>query len=101
MQRELLIHRFGFHSNDIVTLTDADASRRNILEHFEEFLINPYSSVASSITFKYASATAYLNIPRGTLENSIVLNFHQLSGKQGIIPTTSSQVPDVERIGKV
>jgi len=41
LQRELLIHRFGFHSDDIVTLCDEHASRSNILDCFEEFLINP------------------------------------------------------------
>ena len=41
LQRELLIHRFGFHADDIVTLKDAEASRSNILQYFEEFLINP------------------------------------------------------------
>ncbi|MEM9447741.1 MAG: caspase family protein [Cyanobacteria bacterium P01_E01_bin.6] len=41
LQRELLIHRFGFHADDIVTLKDEQASRSHILECFEEFLINP------------------------------------------------------------
>jgi hypothetical protein len=39
MQRELLIHRFGFNSNDILTLTNAQASREGILKAFEEHLI--------------------------------------------------------------
>lgn len=41
LQRELLIYRFGFNADDIVTLKDAEASRSNILQYFEEFLINP------------------------------------------------------------
>jgi hypothetical protein len=40
LQRELLIHRFGFHADDIVTLTDAQATRQNIeaafLSHLQE-----------------------------------------------------------------
>lgn len=40
MQRELLINRFGFNSKDILTLTDAQATRQNILTSFEEHLIN-------------------------------------------------------------
>lgn len=39
MQRELLINRFGFNSNDILTLTDGQATRQNILTSFEEHLI--------------------------------------------------------------
>jgi Caspase domain/Domain of unknown function (DUF4384) len=40
MQRELLINRFGFNSKDILTLTDGQATRQNILTSFEEHLIN-------------------------------------------------------------
>ncbi|NET10207.1 MAG: caspase family protein, partial [Symploca sp. SIO2B6] len=39
MQEELLVHRFGFNRNDIVTLTDADATRTNLIKTFEEHLI--------------------------------------------------------------
>lgn len=41
-QRELLIHRFGFNPNDIVTLTDESEltpTRENILQTFEAHLI--------------------------------------------------------------
>ncbi|MEM6403263.1 MAG: caspase family protein, partial [Cyanobacteria bacterium P01_D01_bin.116] len=39
MQRELLLHRFGFNPQDIITLTDEQANRQNILEAFENHLI--------------------------------------------------------------
>ena len=39
MQRELLLHRFGFNPQDIITLTDEKANRQNILETFENHLI--------------------------------------------------------------
>lgn len=39
LQRELLIHRFGFNPSDILTLTDSDATRENILQAFQEHLI--------------------------------------------------------------
>jgi hypothetical protein len=39
MQRELLIHRFGFHPQDILEVTDQEATRQNILTAFEEHLI--------------------------------------------------------------
>jgi hypothetical protein len=44
LQRELLIHRFGFHPDDILVLSDdADdqPTRANILTAFEEHLITP------------------------------------------------------------
>lgn len=40
LQKELLTHRFGFNDKDIVTLTDAQATRQNILTAFEQHLIN-------------------------------------------------------------
>jgi hypothetical protein len=39
LQRQLLIHRFGFQPSDIVTLTDAKATRQGILTAFEQHLI--------------------------------------------------------------
>jgi hypothetical protein len=39
MQRELLIHRFGFHPENILEVKDKKATRENILTAFEEHLI--------------------------------------------------------------
>ncbi|MDJ0581547.1 caspase family protein [Crocosphaera sp.] len=39
LQEELLIHRFGFERNAILSLTDEAANRDNILRAFEEHLI--------------------------------------------------------------
>ncbi|MEO0825001.1 MAG: caspase family protein [Cyanobacteria bacterium J06642_9] len=39
LQRQLLIHRFGFHPNDIQTLTNDQATRENILTLYDEHLI--------------------------------------------------------------
>ncbi|CDM93665.1 MAG: caspase family protein [Limnospira maxima] len=39
LQRELLIHRFGFHPQDIYILEDKQATRDGILTAFEEYLI--------------------------------------------------------------
>ncbi len=39
LQRQLLIHRFGFNPSDILTLTNAQATRQGILEAFETHLI--------------------------------------------------------------
>ncbi|MBD2314099.1 caspase family protein [Desertifilum sp. FACHB-1129] len=41
LQRHLLIHRFGFNPKDIHTLTDSQATRQNLLDAFEEYLIKP------------------------------------------------------------
>jgi hypothetical protein len=38
-QQELLVHRFGFNPKDVLVLTNAQASRKGILQAFEEHLI--------------------------------------------------------------
>ena len=39
LQKELLVHRFGFAPNSILTLTDKEATRENIIQAFEDHLI--------------------------------------------------------------
>ena len=39
LQQQLLIHRFGFNPQDILTVTDKQATRQGILTAFEEHLI--------------------------------------------------------------
>ena len=39
MQKELLVHRFGFDPNDIVTLVDEQATRQGIVDAFQHHLI--------------------------------------------------------------
>lgn len=40
LQRQLLIHRFGFAPADVHVLTDAQATRANILGAYNEYLLN-------------------------------------------------------------
>ncbi|OKH35900.1 hypothetical protein NIES2119_19105 [[Phormidium ambiguum] IAM M-71] len=44
LQRELLIHRFGFHPSDILTITDQQATRQNIEIAFSEHLTKQVKS---------------------------------------------------------
>jgi hypothetical protein len=41
LQRQLLIHRFGFSDSNVHRLTDAEATRQNILDAFNEYLYGP------------------------------------------------------------
>ena len=43
LQRQLLIHRFGFLPEDIRVLTNENATRQAILDHYREHLINGVS----------------------------------------------------------
>ncbi|MDY6940463.1 MAG: caspase family protein [Cyanobacteriota bacterium] len=44
LQKQLLIHRFGFNSQDVVMLLDEDATRQGILDAVEEHLIKQAKS---------------------------------------------------------
>ena len=53
LQRHLLIYRFGFNPKDILTLTDAHATRQGILEAFEEHLIQQ-AKPGDAVVFHYS-----------------------------------------------
>lgn len=53
MQRELLIHRFGFHPQNILEVKDKEATRENILTAFEEHLIKQAES-GDVVVFHYS-----------------------------------------------
>lgn len=53
LQKELLVHRFGFQESDIVLLTDQDATRANILTQLEQ-LVQWVSSPDDVVVFHYS-----------------------------------------------
>ncbi|MEH1779845.1 MAG: caspase family protein [Nostoc sp.] len=54
LQRELLIHRFGFHPDDVLVLSDGQAKRQNILDKFEQHLIQWVKSPDDVVVFHYS-----------------------------------------------
>jgi hypothetical protein len=54
LQRELLIHRFGFHADDVLVLSDRLATRQNILDKFEQHLIQWVKSPDDVVVFHYS-----------------------------------------------
>lgn len=54
LQRELLIYRFGFHPDDILILTDKEATRQNILDGLEKHLIQWVKSEDDVVVFHYS-----------------------------------------------
>jgi hypothetical protein len=53
LQRELLIHRFGFNPSDVLTLTDALPTRENIETAFIEHLSNQAKSADDVVVFHF------------------------------------------------
>src|SRR5919202_55575 len=64
LQRQLLIHRFGFNPKDIHTLTDRQATRQGILEAFEEHLIRQ-AKPGDVVVFHYSGHGSQVNDPDG------------------------------------
>ena len=62
LQRELLIHRFGFNSNDIVTLSDRQATRENIETAFDEHLCQQAKS-DDVVVFHFSGYGGQIKMP--------------------------------------
>ncbi|MBD1904607.1 caspase family protein [Trichocoleus sp. FACHB-6] len=82
LQRELLIHRFGFHPSDILTLTDAQATRGNIetafLEHLTaqassgDVVLFHFSGYGSRVGRMKDEDDSLIQNPKSRIQNSLV-----------------------------
>ena len=70
LQQELLKHRFGFAENDIVVLTDQDATRANILDHFEQ-LIQWVQSKDDVVVFHYSGHGSNVIDPNQVFDDGV------------------------------
>ncbi|MCY7272754.1 MAG: caspase family protein [Phormidesmis sp. CAN_BIN44] len=61
LQRELLIHRFGFQPSDILTLTDRQATRSQIETAFIGHLVTP-SKAGDGVVFHFSGHGSLLNL---------------------------------------
>ena len=102
LQRQLLIHRFGFHPSDIVEVSDNSSikpTRANILQTFEEHLIQQakpgdvvvfhYSGHGDLVEDPYPIETeACLQLGDCNLNGTMVPNdaASTLSGSDGVVP---------------
>ncbi len=62
LQRELLIHRFGFQPKDILTLTDQQATRENIETAFVNHLIDQ-AKATDVVVFHFSGYGSQVKIP--------------------------------------
>jgi Caspase domain/Domain of unknown function (DUF4384) len=69
LQKELLIHRFGFNSSDILTLTDEQASREFIETAFYDHLIKP-SKAGDAAFFHFSGYGSRVN--SGIWQNALL-----------------------------
>ena len=71
LQRELLIHRFGFDPSDIVTLSDRQATRENIETAFVEHLIQQ-ASPDDAVVFHFSGYGRQIKMPLSSQGESAI-----------------------------
>jgi hypothetical protein len=77
MQRELLVHRFGFNPADILTLEDRAATRQNLLDAFESHLIDQ-AQPGDVVVFHFSGHGSLVRDP-----DPIPAQFEALQGYNG------------------
>src|SRR5579883_380390 len=91
LQRQLLIHRFGFSPQDILTVTDANATRQGILTAFEEHLIKQ-AKPGDVVVFHYSGHGSQVSDPDHDLPDGL---------NSTIVPVDSALPPDFPDKGGV
>ncbi|HEY9662450.1 MAG TPA: caspase family protein, partial [Allocoleopsis sp.] len=85
LQRELLIHRFGFQPSDILTLTDQEATRQAIESAFLFHLVEQAQS-GDVVVFHFSGLGSQIHDEAGTeVQNSLV-------PVDGLLPTVENPV---------
>jgi Caspase domain/Domain of unknown function (DUF4384) len=74
LQRQLLIYRFGFNPADILTLTNAQATRSQILSAFEEHLIKQ-AKPEDVVVFHYSGHGSQVTDPDGDFPDGLNSTF--------------------------
>src|SRR5919202_4647863 len=86
LQRELLIHRFGFNASDILTLTDSQATRENIETAFIEHLTEQ-AKAGDVVVFHFSGYGSQVKISdESQVDNPIHLS-NSLLPVDSLLPT--------------
>ena len=102
LQRELLIHRFGFHPSDIITLSDRQATRENIETAFVEHLIQQ-ASPDDAVVFHFSGYGRQIKMPLSPQGGSAIDSdspdaFGLVNSFVPIDGTPSRKAPDANNI---
>lgn len=71
LQKELLVHRFGFQAADILTLTEEQASREFIEAAFLDHLVKQ-AKLGDVVVFHFSGYGTQLAVESNTLQNALV-----------------------------
>ncbi|MDJ0648411.1 MAG: caspase family protein [Xenococcaceae cyanobacterium MO_188.B19] len=89
LQKELLIHRFGFLPQDILTLTDQQATRENIETAFLEHLTEQ-AQADDVVVFHFSGYGGRVKMPQKSIDPSKTSNYQLIESllpADGLIPT--------------
>ncbi|NJM22620.1 MAG: DUF4384 domain-containing protein [Richelia sp. SM1_7_0] len=87
LQKQLLIHRFGFNPKDILTLTDTQATRQGILTAFETHLINQ-AKPGDTVVFHFSGHGGQVEDPdkdSSDGKNSTLIPIDSQSNSSGVV----------------
>ncbi len=101
-QKDLLIHRFGFNPQDILTLTDKEATRKGIETAFVEHLIKQ-AKAGDVVIFHFSGYGNYVNIPPDIVPTLTKGQLPGIIAKDGITisqgnPSTDNILEDTLRL---
>ncbi|HEY9665491.1 MAG TPA: caspase family protein, partial [Coleofasciculaceae cyanobacterium] len=91
LQRELLIHRFGFAPSDILTLTESQASRDNIETAFVEHLIEQ-AKAGDVVVFHFSGYGSRVKMSQEPTTDDAVRLQNSLVPVDGILPSKGTPV---------
>lgn len=91
LQRELLIHRFGFKASDILTLTDGQATRENIETAFIEHLTEQ-AQVGDAVVFHFSGYGSRVKLSEASQTDNELRLSNSLVPIDGILPTKGTPV---------
>lgn len=94
LQRELLIHRFGFQPSDILTLTDQQATRQSILDAFQAHLIQQ-ARPGDAVVFHFSGLGSRNRLEGSSKQaepNSSNLEYNSFVPVDGWLPTPENPV---------
>ncbi|MCP2730711.1 caspase family protein [Limnofasciculus baicalensis] len=94
MQRELLIHRFGFNDRDILTLTDSQATRRAIETGFMEHLVNQ-AKAGDVVVFHFSGYGSRVKRNPTSDPNNLEKWQNSFVPVDGIVPTNGVPANDL------
>lgn len=86
LQRELLIHRFGFNASDILMLTDSQATRENIEMAFIEHLTEQ-AKAGDVVLFHFSGYGSRVKISEESQTDNPLRLSNSLVPVDGILPT--------------